>query len=74
MRSDPEMVVSGHFASRFQPRPNRSVRFDRRFRQGERWQKMHELTQPLKRPNPLLALGGAIEQLAVGNDESAASQ
>ena len=72
MRSDPEMVVSDHLASRFQRRPNRSVRFDRRFRQGERWQKMHELT--LKRPNPLLALGGAIEQLAVGNDESAASQ
>src|ERR1700676_716284 len=74
MRSDPETVVSDHLASRFQRRPNRSVGFDRRFRQGERWQKMHELTQPLKRPNPLLALGGAIEQLAVGNDESAASQ
>jgi transposase len=35
MRSDPEIVVSDHLASRFQFRPNRSVRFGRRFRQGD---------------------------------------
>src|ERR1019366_8237833 len=68
MRSDPEIVVSDHLPFRFQLRPNRSVCFGRRFRQGERGQQMHELPQPLKRRNPLLALGGAIEQLAIGND------
>src|SRR5208282_6546155 len=67
MRSDPEIVVSDHLASRFQLRPNRSVRFCRRFRQGECGQHMHELTQSLKRCNSLHALCRAIEQLAVGN-------
>ena len=45
VRSDPEIVIFDHLASRFQLRPNRSVRFGRRFRQRERGQKLHKLAQ-----------------------------
>jgi len=35
MRRDPKIVVSDYFASRFQLRPNRSVRFGRRRREND---------------------------------------
>lgn len=70
MRSDPEIVIADHLAPRFQLRPNRSIRFGRRFRQEECRQQMHELTQPLKRRNPL----GALCRVIVAPSQRAAAR
>ncbi len=68
MRRDPEIVIADYLAHRFQFRPNRSISFGCRFRQGERGQQLQKLTQPLARRNPLRALGCAIKQLTISNN------